>query len=64
MERTVRKAVTIKLFKYSPLNKELKTQTNIAKDQYKFLKIKQMLLITIEKMKPRQKMVPRQKMMK
>ena len=64
MERTVRKAVTIKLFKYSSLNKELKTQTNIAKDQYKFLKIKQMLLITIEKMKPRQKMVSRQKMMK
>ena len=34
------KAATIKRFEYSPLGKELKAQTDIAKDQYKFLNIK------------------------
>ena len=32
------KAATIKRFEYSPLGKELKAQTDIAKDQYKFFK--------------------------
>ena len=32
------KAATIKRFEYSPLGKELKAQTDIAKDQYSFFK--------------------------
>ena len=53
------KANAIKKFEYSPLGSELKKQTDIAKISISILKTKQMLLITIERMKSRQQMVSR-----
>ena len=44
------KVATMKRFQCSQLDKELKAQTGITKDQYNFFKIKWMLIIAIEKM--------------
>ena len=59
------KATTIKRFEYSPLGTELKKQTGITKDQYKFFKDQmEMLIIATDNMVSRQKMVSKQKMVK
>lgn len=60
----LQKAATVKRFKYSLLGSALKKQTDITKCQYSFLKTKQILLITIEKMRLRKKMMLWQKIMK
>ena len=39
-EKLLEKAATVKRFEYSLLGKELKAQTDNAKDQYKLLKYK------------------------
>ena len=45
------KIATVKKCEYSPLGSELKKQTDIAKDQYKLLKVQKIIfMIRIEKM--------------
>lgn len=47
----LQKAATIKRSENSPLDRELKKQTDIAKDQFKHLKDQKLFfLVTIEKM--------------
>lgn len=50
-KQILEKPTSIKIFEYSQLGKELKGQTDIAKDQFKLLKYQRvMLLIQTKKM--------------